>query len=161
MFRYFAISSAVALIFWLSAVFLFPKTDNQTKAIVLLPTPSPTPFVYVPEVADEEDLWTEVNDWKYKEAGYTYSKSAILCEYADIRVEQIKTDWSHSGFKAISDSRGFYRLGENLSNNLDTEYVILQSWLNSPTHKANLDENFTHSCIRCEDNYCVHLFGKY
>lgn len=161
MFRYFAISSAVALIFWLSVVFLFPKTDNQTKAIVLLPTPSPTPFVYVPEVADEEDLWTEVNDWKERVGGYRYIKDKKLCEYASIRVEELKKDYSHNGFRNLHRTDSFIKLGENLSSGEEAVNVILQLWLTSPTHKANLDENFTHSCIKCEENYCVHLFGKY
>lgn len=121
---------------------------------------------YNPEInkikqIDEDRLWEVVNEWREKQGKSLYKTDIVLCGYANERVKKIQSDWSHDGFHTLKKVDQFTTLGENILNDFDNEETGLNSWLNSTTHKANLDENFSHSCIRCENNYCVQLFGKY
>lgn len=108
-------------------------------------------------------LFDKINSWKTTEHGYSYIESDELCRLASQRVMEIKTNWSHSGFKAVAEkgkSFGFLSMAENLSKEQLDEATILSMWLNSPNHKANLVSlAFNYSCVRCEEHYCVHLFG--
>lgn len=156
------------VVFCISTAGAFYLANQYALGNLRFPVKAQKTVASVPQVApaqiDEDKLWTVVNEWKYEEDGYSFSKNANLCEYADIRAKQIKTDWSHEGVKdfyPLIYSHGFHNAGENLGRDIVREDYLLNSWLNSPTHRANLEKNYTHSCIRCEDNYCVQLFASY
>ncbi|MGV1011866.1 MAG: CAP domain-containing protein [Flavobacterium sp.] len=44
----------------------------------------------------------------------------------------------------LMDVLGAYKVGENVAYNFSCPTNVLNAWLNSPTHKANLDGNYTH-----------------
>ena len=131
---------------------------------IIRATPSPTP-IPTPEISFEDQVWERINNWKQKEDGYKYIKDNVLCKFAEIRTEQIKTDWSHDGFYKINNqlnqATSFNSYGENLSKDIIYPVEISVSWLNSPKHRENLNKKYTHSCIKCEDYYCVQLFASF
>lgn len=124
-----------------------------------------------PVILNEKLMWKLVNDWRKNQGKAEYVIDENLCSLADIRVSEIKTNWSHEGFKERGSSgsdelysTGFINVGENLAQSTDgwsDENSLFYNWLNSPSHKENLDKDYSHSCVKCEDNYCVQLFGKY
>jgi len=131
------------------------RTNAQEKIIKRAPTP--TPYLFT-----EEGLWRVVNNWKFGNDGYYYKEDKKLCEYADQRILDIQKDFSHNKFLEMKKTDNFDRVAENLSKDYwGFESEVLQAWLRSTSHKKNLEENFTHSCIKCENSYCVQLFGKY
>lgn len=85
--------------------------------------------------------------------------SQQLCDSANDRLPEIKTNWSHEGFYIERWDMSFNEIGENLSRDFDAPQVV-PAWLNSASHKANLDYGYTHHCLVCEDTYCVHHMGK-
>jgi uncharacterized protein YkwD len=125
------------------------------------------PESYQAKQISEDRLFKAVNQWRESQNKQTYITSPVLCGFATQRVKEIQSDWSHDGFKELSKTgevykfQNFSQTGENILRDFSEENGGLESWLNSPTHRANLDSDFTHSCIRCENNYCVQLFGKY
>lgn len=133
------------------------------------PSPTPKPIAQVitpPKLKiDEDKLWTTINTWKKQQDGYEYKLDQTLCIFAKNRSLEIQSEWSHDKFEKISqqitDETGFPLLGENLSKDIFYPEEALAQWLESPTHKANLDASFTHSCIKCTDGYCVQLFARY
>lgn len=86
-----------------------------------------------------------------------------LCEVADIRLEEIKTDWSHNGFdkyRGVNHPAGFPYLGENLATEWPNTASTFNSWKISKTHNENLLlRNYTSICVKCVDSSCVQLFG--
>ena len=156
MIKKYLLYSSFILVFL--AVLVFSYENPQRPDYSKYPDVSSKPISF--STVEENGLWTVVNDWKEKESGYRYTSDERLCEQASIRANQIKSDWSHNGFDEVPFF-DFKTVGENLAAESNSNNDILTLWLTSPTHKENLDENFTHSCIRCEDNYCVQLFGKY
>ncbi len=55
---------------------------------------------------------------------------------------------NHDYFQQRSDNLievlGATRVGENIAYNYQTAESVMSAWLNSPSHKANLEGNFTH-----------------
>jgi len=89
-----------------------------------------------------------------------------LCDYSAFRLEQIKRDWSHDGFRKMNKYIYEYTHaktgGENLGRDFISEQDTLNAWLNSPTHLENLTKPFTHSCIKADSQgHSVQLFASY
>lgn len=109
-------------------------------------------------------LWEEAQKWRADQQKPFYKWNNDLCRWATVRNEEIKTDWSHDGFHVhkagIWDDIHYTRLGENLATGYgDDETKMFTAWLNSPSHRDNLEEAYTDSCITTSDGYAVQLFA--
>jgi len=109
-------------------------------------------------IINEVELLRIVNAWREENNLAQYEKNDLLCEYANKRVDEIQKKWSHDGF--IGTIKDFNQIAENLSKNTTNEENTLQMWLESPSHKRILEKNFIYSCLKCNNNYCVQIFGK-
>lgn len=120
-------------------------------------------FVY-PENPYEGKVLSSVQSWKVDSDKYSYELDPKLCDRAVERSIEIQSDWSHNGFEKYSYDDTFVMNGENLAKSYEDPSLVLDAWLNSPTHKKILEEDFTNACIKCsiaEGNYyCAAEFGK-
>jgi len=117
------------------------------------------------EPVDQDVLFESVQNWRLELGKEAYIADSQLCEFANKRVKEIQSDFSHSGYRKMAETEiykdGRYsKTGENLSEGVVYELELLNKWLTSPSHRDNLEDDFTHSCVRCENNYCVQIFGK-
>lgn len=118
------------------------------------------------KVMDDGILWDKVQLWRLSQNVLPYVKDEKLCTIAASRAHDIKIEFKHDIFEK---NLGQYyaqtnaiSLGENLSRGGPQESTVLNSWLGSLYHKENLtNPKFTHSCMRCSDNYCVQIFAGY
>lgn len=158
----------IALFFFIDLRSKQLMSPPQTVVREVKVVPQPTPL----QEMNEDKLWELVNNWKFENFGYKYQKDEILCKYALVRAKEVRLDWSHDGFDEVTDQiraeNNMGRIGENLASGYlgifagkNPDETALDRWLNSPLHRKNLDENYTHSCIKCKYNNCVQLFGKY
>jgi uncharacterized protein YkwD len=108
----------------------------------------------------DEDYLREINEWRVSKDFPAYKNSEFLCGIADIRVVEVQTNFSHEGFDADRFNAGG-KMGENLIEGAYTPKDALDRWLNSLLHRINLESNYTHSCIRCQNGYCAHILGYY
>jgi uncharacterized protein YkwD len=76
---------------------------------------------------------------------------------------------SHNGFTSRSEdlmaTLGAKNVGENVAYNYSTPQAVVKAWLNSPTHKENLDGDYTHFGISIRPNsngknYYTNMFVK-
>lgn len=77
---------------------------------------------------------------------------------------------NHDYFEARSNNiiqvLGAVKVGENIAYNFSTPSSVLNAWLNSPGHKANLDGDYTHFGIAISVNpttgkkYYTNMFMK-
>lgn len=113
-----------------------------------------------PQTLSEEKLLGMINLWRGNKA---YIEDKNLCEIAEFRAWQIQKNFNHDGVysELVYGMTNFMRAGENLARDFSTERQTFEAWLASPTHKANLDADFTHSCIRCIEDDCVQIFAGY
>lgn len=110
---------------------------------------------------DEEILFNLVNEWRVNNNLKPLLVSEPLCDFASIRVEEIKKDFSHDKAFVHRKNTGI-NVGENLSAPFTNpnEQKLLNAWLNSPTHKDNIaDDHYIYSCLKCSENYCVQIFS--
>lgn len=135
---------------------------------IFVPTPTPTPRVK--KKLDGGYLFNLVNAYRRGKGLQEMTWWHKLCEYSTERSAEIKTDWSHDGYQADAKDGTVYskvcpecvRTGENLAKDYWTEEEILQAWMNSPTHKANLDDaGWNIGCAMVIDNNFVSMeFGN-
>lgn len=113
---------------------------------------------------DQSALLTLVQEWKFNNSGYRYKTNYYLCGLAEERAKEATFDWDHQGFtdkiEQIYRETHFESIGENLSRDGVDEFNTLDNWLNSPSHKATLVDNYTYTCIRCVANVCAQEFAK-
>ena len=76
---------------------------------------------------------------------------------------------NHNDFVARSENLisvlGAKRVGENIAYNYNTPQSVVKAWLNSPTHKANIEGDYTHFGIAIKTNqegkkYYTNIFVK-
>ncbi|UQD57189.1 CAP domain-containing protein [Flavobacterium sp. K5-23] len=80
------------------------------------------------------------------------------------------TVFNHNDFNSRSENiklvLGAKTVGENIAFNFKTPKDVLSGWLNSPTHKANIEGNFTHFGISIKTDpatgskYYTNIFAK-
>jgi uncharacterized protein YkwD len=158
----------VAMITFSIAAGRFLLLENTSQSLpteqqILIETPTPTYFQE--KKVSSEKLWDVIQSWRTSQNLSKYKTSQKLCDIAAIRLQEIKSDWSHDGIMSRSNYffsiTGARELGENLAKDLYDEHLLLQAWLDSPTHKKNLVSNYTYSCVQVGDNYAVHIFGNF
>lgn len=77
---------------------------------------------------------------------------------------------NHNDFVARSENimktLGAKSVGENIAYNYNTPQAVLKAWLASPSHKENIEGNFTHFGIAIKENpvngkkYYTNIFAK-
>lgn len=109
-------------------------------------------------------LWSLVQKWRIDNQLPAYTLDTLTCTTAIIRSKQIQTDWSHQGFLANPErwcGGNACHIAENLASNIKDEQTILNLWLQSPRHLANLKADYPYACIACDQNYCAQIFARY
>ena len=143
--------------FFIAVFFLFRFSPDVKPQKGLASNPNPSPMILL----SDKRVWELVNEWRVLETYKSYKESELACSVANIRLKEVKKKFSHQGFLASRFCSGC-TLGENLAKDFGTSRSYVQGWLASPSHRKNLeDPRFTHSCIKCENNYCVHIFSQY
>lgn len=141
-------------------------SGSNTPISRAIPTTTPKPK----KKLDGGYLFNLVNGYRAKNGLQQMTWWHQLCEYSKARSTQIQTDWSHAGFNkdaAEGKLRGEYcpecgKLGENLAKDYWTEEEILQAWIKSPDHKANLDDPLWNAgcAMVYNNNYISFEFGQ-
>ena len=140
-------------------IFLAVLTACLTGLVLKNSTPAKSVVIDnpVPQINDEE-LWVLVNNWRKSEGRKEYKESELLCSFANERKYDLVKDYSHDGFHKRYDNNSFY-ISENIVA-ASSGKEALDKWLNSPAHAAALREPYSHSCIKCQNRYCVQLFAN-
>lgn len=126
-------------------------------------TPTSTPIEKAETSLNSSIIFSQVNTYRQSQGLSTLSEHDALCSLALIRAKDSVTDWSHKGFFAkaevIQNSYGFAEVVENLVKDY-SEIEVVPAWLDSPTHKRNLDVNLKYGCIRCYQLNCAFIGAR-
>lgn len=150
------------LIVWAFISFSGKTVPSTVVTTTVTPTQFPTP---TPAIISSDKLFQLVNKWRVQNGYQAYKKSEFAESIATERLLESKQVWTHEKFIEDAEANKYCTdcyLGENLSRNILSESETLDAWLNSPSHKANLERSYTHSAIVCDntvENYCVHIFS--
>lgn len=95
-----------------------------------------------------------INDYRKQRGLAELKEDAKMCELAQERAFEVSLNWSHDGYisrRPILFSvycPGCLRTGENLARSFLSPEEVVKAWINSPTHKANLDGDYNIGCVR-------------
>lgn len=133
----------------------------------ITPTPSQTPTSTFRDidftVKDyEERLWVRIQNWRKLHGYNQYIKNDGLCIKAYQRLKDIRDSFNHDKFYIRAKEIGFTNIGENLSRNIAFPDDVMNAWLKSSSHSANLKKNYVYSCLKCSygGKECVHLMAN-
>ena len=142
------------------------ETDKNIAGIlkpVVISSPPPTisPNVVALKINDATKSFRLTN-------GLSDLKENLLaCDFAEKRLGQMHTSFSHDLFYKQTDNilattDGLQLIGENLYSGpvVDSNYIF-NLWIKSPAHRDNLQKEYTHDCVRCDTEFCVHIFLKF
>lgn len=147
-------------------------SQNKLAFILALLITAFVMTLFIPAMSEAKDLTLtqEINKARVK----PLTEDKVLIKYALIRCKTMKT-WSHDGFLDIAyDVMYVYGrngiitrykdVGENLANGFSTAGSTMQAWMNSPIHKANIeDPRYTRigiaTCRNVLGTTTVALFG--
>lgn len=92
-----------------------------------------------------EDVLKIINYEREKEGLDAFVLDDSLCKAADIRAKELGKSFSHtrpdgsSCFTVLTDEKiGFSTAGENIAQGQTSPEQVMQSWMNSSGHKANI-----------------------
>lgn len=136
--------------------------NEGEETSIVQKTPSPRPQKI--EISETE-LFGLVNNQRNNKSLKSLTWDQNLCSYANRRALEIATNFSHEGFYKMSDEMyknlSYNHIAENLAENIYMKKSIVDAWLESPTHRENIEGQYSHSCIQCKGTYCVQLFASY
>lgn len=123
---------------------------------------------------EETDVETEINAFRQSQGLEPLGKWEPLCDFAKIRVYEIKEDFSHAGFEERTinfgegsvyeqfcdkDSVKCTRAGENLAKGYYESKEVVQGWADSPGHRKNMLGEYNVQCVAVDGGYVVSLFA--
>lgn len=132
-----------------------------SSAVVSYSPPTPPPPI------TRDALMAEFNLYRKEHNLNPVKHSDLLCPFAEERVREIQTDWSHKGFRAEVDNftnahREIDWIGENLAKEYDDAKAVFVAWDNSPTHKENLiNPEYSIVCFTVDNRHIVQMLGGF
>lgn len=109
----------------------------------------------------KDRLWEVVQNWRSENSYALYTEDERVCDIATIRLNNIKDDFSHSKFLEKASYLRYKDFGENLARDFSTEEEVLNGWINSPGHLANLQKSYKYSCIQTDGRNVVQMFANF
>ncbi len=100
-----------------------------------------------PAVSDAEAVLALMNEARAEEGTAALVLDDKLCEAAEIRAKELAELFSHERpdgtrcFTVLEDigwKDGYSALGENIAMGQTTPEIVMDSWMNSPGHRANI-----------------------
>lgn len=116
-----------------------------------------TPVVQKTEL-DADELLKLVQDWRISQGLPEYKVSEELCQIANVRINEIQSDFSHERFISRYKNRTT-SISENLGKDAYTEDSLLNAWIDSASHLEILKMNYSKSCISTSGTYAVQIFS--
>ena len=149
---------------WISSLFgRYSRPENVTEADTSQPEAKP-----VTESETANEILRLVNAEREKAGLKPLRYCAEAQEAADLRAKEIKTRFSHtrpdgrSCFTVFDDFaiQGSYMCAENIACGYPTAAAVMEAWMNSSGHRANiLSENATALAIGINGNCYVQAFA--
>lgn len=111
----------------------------------------------VPTSNIQNFLINAVNEYRTTNGLASVQTDRFTCNFAAIRVREITSNFSHDGFNTRVNNNAlpypsYTLVVENLAQTNNYQEVI-DMWINSPTHAANLRQNTPYACIAQNGDY--------
>lgn len=130
---------------------LFPTSSISPTSISVAPTTPPA------ITSGSGSLIDQVNAYRASQGLGPVQVSTETCNFASTRAQEITTNFSHDGFNSrLSGGTLPYAhwtaVTENIAETANPQSVV-QLWINSPEHAANMRADTPYVCIQQNGNY--------
>lgn len=140
------------------------STPIATSQPTPVPTPAPTP---TPEgqalltpthvVIQGDSFIAQINSYRNSLGLSSVTPDSYTCNFAKIRAEEIVSNFSHDGFNSrVSGGTLPYPSYKLVTENLaitGNPADVVNMWINSPGHAANLRASTPYACVEVSGNY--------
>lgn len=141
------------------------STTSPTPRPTLTPSPTPTPKpsnTPLPSTSPtsttiRDYLVNAVNNYRQSQGLFTVSTDTYTCDFAKIRAQEISINFNHNGFSNRINSHtlpypGYHLITENIA--MTSNYTqVVNMWINSPGHAANMRADTPYVCVEKYGNY--------
>lgn len=104
-------------------------------------------------------LLEQINSYRAENGLKALKSDPVLCDAANKRLNEIRTDWSHNGFNADLCTK-CSRVGEDLAKGFDDKGKVVSAWIESPSHKeVILTPEYNYGCTVYDRGYAVFEAG--
>ena len=140
----------------------FPTPEPTTIPVSPSPTPTPPPANKNTIVrAKISSLNDDLNTYRRAHGLPELKTRDDLCQSAERRNSEIKSDFSHQGFGEAFAGIPFKANGENIwQGNPYTNERVIESWDNSAGHRANMLGDWIYGCGVGSGMNAVFLFMR-
>jgi uncharacterized protein YkwD len=124
------------------------------------PTPTPTPLPTDDEI--QSQVFNLINNARVN-AGLSPliqdpNLTALAKEHTEDMIEENRL--SHDGFEDRAARSGYSSVGENVAMGFQTAQALVDAWLSSPGHRANiLNPTYRYSGLSYLDGWATQMFG--
>lgn len=136
-----------------------PTSPMQTPSPTLRPTvaPTATPAPSSGSVDVQAYIMNGINSYRARYGLLAVKTDSNTCNFANTRAKEISTSFNHNGFTSRLNSRtlpypSYRAVTENIAMNSNYRNVV-NSWINSPTHAANMRADTPYVCVEKYGNY--------
>ena len=141
-------------------------TPLKIKKVSITPTEAPKPTYVAITVSvapiqapQTSDLLQQINNFRSSKGLSTLTANSETCFFANIRSQEIISSFNHDGFTNRVNSKtlpypSYSSVAENIAMNSDSNNVV-QSWIDSPGHHANLIKDVPYGCVVGNGKYYV------
>lgn len=103
------------------------------------------------------NLIDQINEYRISKGLSEVSTDQYTCAFANTRAIEITSAFNHDGFSSRVSSKtlpypSYSEIAENIAMSSNPADVV-QGWIDSPGHNANILKNTPHACIGNSGNY--------
>ena len=107
----------------------------------------------------DRTIFELINGYRRSKGKRELVRSETLCGMTRLRLKQIATDYSHSGFRGVIRGHGG-SFCENIAKGYRTPRAVLAGWSRSTGHNRNLLGDWTEGCALGEKGLWVFIGRK-
>lgn len=145
--------TVMILVILIGAIFFIPAKNlgGKTSLPPLYPTPTLTPFP-TEKPLDVMQIHRLINEYRIENGLKPLRFNESMCPFTKVRLNQIHTNWSHTGWLSVKNYYTYVYFGENLSKGYSYAEAIVSAWIASPGHLANIVKPvYTDTCIAFDE----------
>lgn len=111
-------------------------------------------------LSKEDHIINEINSYRISKGLSSTKKEQFTCEFAKLRSIEISKSFNHDGFTDRINNKSlpypsYSQVIENIANNGDYKQVV-NMWINSPSHAANIKKDTLYACVGNFGNFYVY-----
>ncbi len=131
-----------------------PATPIPTKPVSTTATPTPASSS---TTTVRDYIMNGINNYRHSLGLSTVQISDETCTFAKTRAKEITTDFSHAGFQnriaaKTIPYKSWTLITENIAMTSNYQNVV-NMWINSPGHAANMQKDTPFICVENSGNY--------